>query len=78
MNNIEKIFSKSNNVNDFASGYFRYLQDILNRIDLDSLGRVVKEFEDARGDNKTIFIAGNGGSAATATAMANDIKYPFS
>ena len=78
LNNIEKIFSKSNNVNDFASGYFRYLQDILNRIDLDSLGRVVKEFEDARGDKKTIFIAGNGGSAATATAMANDIKYPFS
>ena len=75
LNNIEKIFSGSNNVNEFASGYFAYLHDILNRIDLDSLGRVVKEFEDARGSNKTIFVAGNGGSAATATTMANDIGF---
>ena len=75
LNNIEKIFCESNNVNDFASGYFAYLKDILNRIDLDSLGRLVKEFEDARGDNKTIFVAGNGGSAATATTMANDIGF---
>ena len=73
MNNIERIFFESSNVNDFASGYFAYLRDILNRIDLDSLGRLVKEFEDAREGKKTIFVAGNGGSAATATTIANDI-----
>ena len=46
VNKIEKIFCESNNVNDFASGYFAYLKDILNRIDLNSLGRLVKEFEE--------------------------------
>ena len=75
MNNIEKIFGESNNINDFATGYFRYLQEILNCMDLNSLGRLVKEFEDARDENKTIFVTGNGGSAATATTMANDIGF---
>jgi len=75
LNNIEKIFCESNNIKDFASGHFAYLQTILNRIDLDSLGRLVKEFEDARNDNKTIFVGGNGGWAAKAITMANDIGF---
>ena len=75
MNNIDKIFSKSSNINDFASGYFKYLKKILDLIDLDSLGRLVNEFEETRSKMNTIFVAGNGGSAATATTMANDIGF---
>ena len=75
MNNIDKIFSRSSNINDFASGYLKYLKKILDLIDLDSLGRLVNEFEETRREMNTIFVAGNGGSAATATTMANDIGF---
>ena len=34
-----------------------------------------EEFIQARESNNTIFIAGNGGSIATATTLANDIFY---
>ena len=75
MNNIEKIFSESNNIQDFAKGYFNYLNNVLNNIDLKSLEHLVEVFEKARKNNMTIFVAGNGGSAATATTMANDIGF---
>ena len=75
MNNIENIFCGSSNVKDFASGYFSYLNEILNGIDLNSLEILVRTFEEARDNSNTIFVAGNGGSAATATTMANDIGF---
>mgnify|MGYP001265688054 CR=1 FL=1 len=75
MNDIENIFSGSSNVKDFASGYFSYLNEILNGIDLNSLEILVKTFEEARDNSNTIFVVGNGGSAATATTMANDIGF---
>ena len=75
MNDIENIFSGSSNVKDFASGYFSYLNEILNGIDLNSLEILVRTFEEARDNSNTIFVAGNGGSAATATTMANDIGF---
>ena len=37
-----------------------------------ALGR---SFESARDNGNTIFVAGNGGSAATAITMANDIGF---
>jgi len=39
----------------------------------ESIDTLVEEFEDARAAGSTIFVAGNGGSATTATCMANDI-----
>jgi len=75
MNNIEKTFSESNNVQDFAKGYFNYLNNVLNNIDLKSLEKLLEIFEKSRENSNTIFIAGNGGSAATATTMANDIGF---
>tara|TARA_B100000315_G_C14526089_1_gene563890 strand:+ start:773 stop:1384 length:612 start_codon:yes stop_codon:yes gene_type:complete len=75
LNDIENIFSGSSNVKDFASGYFSYLNEILNGIDLNSLEILVKTFEEARDNSNTIFVVGNGGSAATATTMANDIGF---
>ena len=36
---------------------------------------LVEEFEDVRNNGSTLFVAGNGGSASTATTMANDIGF---
>jgi len=75
MNNIEKNYSQSNNVQDFAKGYFNYLNNVLNNINLKSFEDLIEVFDQARKKNTTIFVAGNGGSAATATTMANDIGF---
>ena len=75
MNNIDKVYQKSTSAGEFAKGYFGYLNQVLNSIDLASIDMLMAEFEDARAKGSTIFVAGNGGSATTATTMANDIGF---
>ena len=75
MNNIKLAFDRSTNFSDFSMEYFNYISEIQKNIDLDELDKFADEFMKARKDNNTIFIAGNGGSAATATTMANDIGF---
>ena len=75
MNNIEKNNAKSNNISDFASEYFKYLKQVLDSIEPSSFQKLSDEFEDARENGDTIFVIGNGGSAVTATTMANDIGF---
>ena len=73
MNNVERLFSKADGFKQFANGYFKYLYDLLNQIKISAIETFVEELEDARTNDNTIFLAGNGGSAATASHMANDI-----
>lgn len=75
MNQVNQIVSKAKTLGEFAKGYFNYLKKVLDMIDLASLDSLVAAFEDARLNGNTIFIAGNGGSATTATSMANDIGF---
>ena len=75
MNNLERVYKKSKNIGDFSKGYFDYLKSVLDSMDLECLDKLAVEFEDAREKGNTIFVAGNGGSAATATTMANDIGF---
>lgn len=75
MNKINKIYKKSITPGDFAKGYFNYLNQILNKIDTNQINKLVKHFEKSRKNENTIFILGNGGSATTATTMANDIGF---
>lgn len=56
-----------------AEAYLASLRELLADIDLDALQRVLRRLSDARDRQGTIFIAGNGGSAATATGWANDL-----
>lgn len=48
---------------------------MLDSLDLNSLKEFEEEFESARNSGNTIFIAGNGGSATTASTMANDLGF---
>ncbi|QQR81400.1 MAG: SIS domain-containing protein [Deltaproteobacteria bacterium] len=75
MNNIDSIFTKKRTIGEFAGGYFDYLKKVLDSINSESLNKLEIELESARSEGNTIFIAGNGGSAATATTMANDIGF---
>jgi D-sedoheptulose 7-phosphate isomerase len=74
-NNIERLIASAKTPTEFARAYFAYLKSALDEIDLSSVEALVREFEDARQSGSTIFIAGNGGSATTATSMANDLGF---
>jgi len=73
MNNIDRLLLENNNIKQFAKGYLNYLSQLLKQLDTDAIAAFVEELESARRQHKTIFIAGNGGSAATASHMGNDI-----
>ncbi len=56
-----------------AEEYLRQFQLLLERIDMDALTRSVQRLRVARDRGANVFIAGNGGSAATATHLVNDL-----
>lgn len=72
MNSITRFYQESEGLESFARRYFSYLFELLNRLDLGAIAAFAEECERAREKGNTIFIAGNGGSAATASHMAND------
>ena len=67
MNNIQKMIHEQKDFSAFASAYCQYISTLLKSLDIKDLERVCNEFESARKDKTTIFIAGNGGSATTAS-----------
>lgn len=75
MNNIDRLCNNSESAGVFAQGYFVYLKKVLDSIKPESIDKLVEEFENARATGNTIFIAGNGGSATTATSMSNDLGF---
>ncbi|SVC41518.1 uncharacterized protein METZ01_LOCUS294372, partial [marine metagenome] len=75
MDNINTAYNSSERFSEFSKKYFNYLSDIQKNINLNELDKFAEEFLRARKDGNTIFVAGNGGSAATATTMANDIGF---
>jgi Phosphoheptose isomerase len=75
MNNLEKVNKQVNSIGQFSREYFRYLSKVLDSIDENEINKLGDLFESAREGGNTIFVAGNGGSSATATTMANDIGF---
>lgn len=72
MDNIENMFKQSGDIKSFSSSYIDYLYKLLKNLDTDAITAFAEEMEDARNNHNTIFFIGNGGSAATASHMAND------
>ena len=75
MKNIKTISSQSNSPSEFMSRYVSYLKDVLSNIDVKQVDKLVLSLEKARKNGNTIFIIGNGGSATTASSMANDLGF---
>ena len=73
MNTIDRLFKQSSHFQEFASGYFGHLYDLLKQLDVNAVAQFIQELEAACINQNTIFFAGNGGSAVTASHMANDI-----
>ena len=57
----------------FARDYVENLCKVLRALPFADLARAMAVLERAHAEGRTVFIAGNGGSAATASHMANDL-----
>jgi D-sedoheptulose 7-phosphate isomerase len=60
-------------VTEIVSENLRAFTGLIERIDRDALCRIVQQLRIARDNGATIYIAGNGGSAATASHWVNDL-----
>ena len=74
MNTLEEIFKESNLQTDYFKKYCDYVQKLISEINIESVKRVVDDLLEAREKDKTIYFAGNGGSAATASHFAQDMS----
>ena len=57
----------------FPAAYRAQVLDAIKSIDLECVDQAIKWFQEAREEGRTIFIAGNGGSAATASHLVCDL-----
>lgn len=73
MDHITAIPQHSASLKQFAQRYFAYLSALMQRIDPTTLARFVEELQAARASHATVFVIGNGGSAATASHLATDL-----
>jgi D-sedoheptulose 7-phosphate isomerase len=74
MSTLNRLFTESNSLAEYAGRYAAYIVDLLDRLDYAAIDRVGGVLEDARQRGRTIFIVGNGGSAATASHFACDLS----
>jgi len=75
MKTLKHHFKESKNFKIFAKKYIDYLSNSLKDLDLDSLDEIRKELEIVKRKKKKIFVFGNGGAAATAITIANDLGF---
>ena len=75
MNNLDKLFERTgNDPYIFSNGYIDYLITILQNLNYNEISDCINQLEEARENRNTIFVIGNGGSAATASHIANDFS----
>ena len=60
-------------INEFIGAYVERLKDLLDRIDKNAIAEIINALETAQHKKSNIYVMGNGGSAATASHMVNDL-----
>jgi len=58
---------------EFAKDYIHGLKGVLDHLPLKPVDEIIQAIEQAQNDRRQVFIIGNGGSAATASHMMNDL-----
>ncbi len=59
---------------EYAAGYLRRVAETMSRLDTGAIAGVAMVLETARRASRSVFLVGNGGSAATASHLANDLS----
>jgi len=58
----------------FIRGYIDRLKGLLDNIDIESINQIIALLETTQENGGIVYVIGNGGSAATASHMANDLN----
>lgn len=74
-NTLDRIYAEAGSFQEYARRYFQYCAELTARFDLAALERFAEILDRARQDGRTVLLAGNGGSAATASHFATDLAY---
>lgn len=70
---LEERYCQARDTQDYIKYYLKYLSEILELIDVTVIEKIISTLIEAAKRNSTIFLLGNGGSATTASHMANDL-----
>ena len=73
--NINVLAKKSKLPSKFMKKYIVQLNRAIESVDANEIDKLVYSLEKARKGGNTIFLIGNGGSATTASSMANDLGF---
>ncbi len=74
MNGLKQMLDESVDIRDFSKRYFEYLTRLMQMMNTDAIRLFAEEMEKAREGGNTVFVVGNGGSAAIASHFANDLN----
>ncbi len=75
MQNLSKIYTGCNSCKDYLDKYLKYLTKVFEDIDCSAIEKIIDIFQNARVNDKTIFLIGNGGSAATCSHFSEDLSF---
>jgi D-sedoheptulose 7-phosphate isomerase len=70
---LEERYREATSRADFADRYLDYMASLLGKIDREAVARILDAFLGAAEAGRTLYLLGNGGSAAIASHMANDL-----
>lgn len=73
MNKIAEIYAKADSFSNYATLYAERLAEILQGLNGAALTKAMEVLDAARTNRKAIYIIGNGGSAALASHLVNDM-----
>lgn len=72
-NRLTEFFSLDSRAHEYYKNYRHYLNELMGSLDFQCVQSISECFLTARENDGTIFFAGNGGSAATASHFAQDL-----
>jgi len=64
---------ETNKVKNITTEFLKSFEKLLHQVDMDAIERIVRRLRVARDNGAMIYVAGNGGSAATASHWVNDL-----
>lgn len=72
---VDRQPSISNSESIFFKDYINRIQQTLHRLDLAEIAKLKKALAECKRHDRRVFVCGNGGSAANAAHIANDLLY---
>ncbi len=73
MHKLAELYQAAGSIEDYAKGYARRLDEVLSTLDWAAVGRAVEVIGAAIDSRHAMYIVANGGSAAVASHIVNDL-----